>query len=190
MPPIATSGTPPTYGNAPMDESFNGFSSEEMKRLLDYDPSTGVFRWKITVNNNGARAGDVAGYLSDRGYWKIKVGGKLRRASHLAWFYVYGEYPKYIDHKDRNKLNNCIDNLRKSTHQQNLWNQSLRPGRKYKGTHRDPKRRPDKQWTAHITVDYKTKYLGSYATEEEAARAYDAKAKELFGEFASINFPE
>jgi|TARA_R110002020_G_C15975619_1_gene747963 hypothetical protein len=47
-----------------------------------------------------------------------------------------------------------------------------------------------KPWEAYIMFNQKNIYLGSYKTKEEAARAYDKKAIELFGEFAQLNFPE
>jgi hypothetical protein len=47
-----------------------------------------------------------------------------------------------------------------------------------------------KPWQARITFNRKTINIYAYKTEEEAARAYDKKAIELFGEFAQLNFPE
>lgn len=45
------------------------------------------------------------------------------------------------------------------------------------------------RWTASIVHGYKQRHLGTFQTAEDAARAYDAKAVELFGEFAWLNFP-
>jgi hypothetical protein len=56
---------------------------------------------------------------------------------------------------------------------------------KYKGVHYDSER---KQWIASITGKTgKTVFVGRYKTEQEAALAYNAKAAELFGEYASLN---
>jgi hypothetical protein len=91
------------------------------------------------------------------------------------------------DHKDGNGLNNTRANLRIATHQQNCANRRLRcdSQNRYKGIERlSPNR-----WRAIIGIDGKTKYLGSYKTDEAAARAYDAAARTYFGEFARVNFP-
>ncbi len=48
----------------------------------------------------------------------------------------------------------------------------------------------NKKWLAHIVYGYRTHRIGLFVTAEEAARAYDEKAKELYGEFARLNFPE
>ena len=47
-----------------------------------------------------------------------------------------------------------------------------------------------KPWRAYIRHNQKLIHLGMYKTKEEAARAYDKKAVEVFGEFAHLNFPE
>ena len=47
-----------------------------------------------------------------------------------------------------------------------------------------------KKWTAGIMIGRKRKFLGNFATENEAAHAYDKFAKSLLGENANLNFPE
>lgn len=59
------------------------------------------------------------------------------------------------------------------------------PSSQYKGVYKKRSR-----WAARIAVNGETTWLGTFKTEEEAARAYDAAAKRLHGEFARLNFPE
>lgn len=92
-----------------------------------------------------------------------------------------------VDHKDRNGLNNTRENLRLATHTQNQHNAARRHDNRsgFKGVRRTSR---GARWDARICVDGKQKYLGCFATAEEAARAYDAAATELRGEFARLNF--
>lgn len=93
-----------------------------------------------------------------------------------------------VDHWDGNGLNNCRQNLRVCTRQQNLANMRSRRGASpYKGVHWHKKAH---RWQADIRKDRRTIYLGLHDTEEEAAKAYDRKALELFGSFARLNFPQ
>ena len=92
-----------------------------------------------------------------------------------------------VDHINGNGANNCRANLRTCTRQQNLCNTRPRGGRsQYKGVRFDKRR---KKWIAEITYKGKKHYLGAFTNEIEAAQAYDAKAAELFGPYARLNFP-
>ena len=93
-----------------------------------------------------------------------------------------------VDHIDGNSSNNRRTNLRVCTVSQNHQNRRRTYGSsKYKGTWWDKRR---KKWVAGITFKGKYIYLGFFDSEIEAAKAYDKKAAELFGEFAYLNFPE
>jgi hypothetical protein len=92
-----------------------------------------------------------------------------------------------VDHINGDMLDNRRSNLRVCTSQQNRFNSLNRKGNKhsgFKGVH--PNR--DK-WRAIIMKDRKYIHIGNFLKPEDAARAYDAKAVELFGEFANLNFP-
>lgn len=95
-----------------------------------------------------------------------------------------------VDHRDKNKLNNQRSNLRLATDVQNKMNRGCaktNPTR-FKGVKLYPERA--KPYMSRINWEKKTIYLGCYTTAEAAAKAYDAKALELYGEFAQLNFPQ
>lgn len=97
---------------------------------------------------------------------------------------LVGTEAREVDHKDGNGLNNQRVNLRPATRMQNGANMRRRSKRMYHGV-----TRTQHAWLARIHVNYRTIHLGSFRTIEQAARAYDAAAKEKFGEFAHLNFP-
>lgn len=81
------------------------------KRLLVYSEQSGNFTW--VVDWYSAKAGDTAGNVGANGYVVIGLKGKDVYAHRLAWAFVHGEMPKMtIDHKDGNRANNRISNLR------------------------------------------------------------------------------
>jgi hypothetical protein len=91
-----------------------------------------------------------------------------------------------IDHRNKNTLDNTRSNLRFASEAQNSANRrKISNAKPYKGIFRNKLR-----WQARVEVNHKGIYLGSYRTPEEAARAYDRAAREYFGDFAQLNFPE
>mgnify|MGYP001400238116 CR=1 FL=1 len=95
------------------------------------------------------------------------------------------------DHMDHNGINNQKSNLRHVTHQQNLSNTRKQRtahngmcSSKYKGV-----KKHKGKWVSQIQLNYQQIYIGIFISEEEAARAYDIKARELFGEYSNLNFP-
>lgn len=92
---------------------------------------------------------------------------------------------KVVDHINGDGLDNRRANIRACTQSQNLANQKIKPhSSRFKGVSFDKKL---KKWTAYCKVNGKTTYIGGFKVEEDAARAYNAKAKELYGEFARLN---
>lgn len=93
-----------------------------------------------------------------------------------------------VDHADGNGLNNTKKNLRICTYSQNLRNKTVSKNSTtgYKGAYRS--------WGKFCAIigigNRRNLWLGTFDTAEEAARAYDAKARELFGEFARCNFED
>lgn len=88
-----------------------------------------------------------------------------------------------VDHWDRNPLNNRRRNLRRGTASLNNANSIPKRGRKYKGAYR-----ARKGWRSYIRVNGRQRWLGAFAKEIEAAKAYDKAAKLAFGQFSRTNF--
>ena len=97
---------------------------------------------------------------------------------------------KFIDHINHNGLDNRKANLRIVTKQQNNWNRRKKRGNnssRYKGVHWV---KSEKKWRAGITCNDRTIFIGYFDDEKAAAMAYDDKAKEVFGDYASLNLTE
>jgi len=90
------------------------------------------------------------------------------------------------DHINCNKLDNRKCNLRKCTPSGNSRNKSIGKNNKtgFKGVYYEKSR---DTYQAHITVNWKHKFLGTFDTKEEAAKAYNLGAKKYFGKFARLN---
>ena len=142
-----------------------------INRLLNYNNKTGEFTWKDD-HNALCRKGQVAGVVDNYGYRRIQIYGEKYAAHRLAWLVIHECDPGdlTIDHKDRNKDNNVITNLRATT--QKKQNENKLPRKK--GVSKCGNR-----FQARITVNGKTRSLGCFGTSEEAEAAYiDAKIKE------------
>lgn len=105
---------------------------------------------------------------------------------------IMGEPPGLeIDHRDGDGLNNRRSNLRATTHRFNLANQRLSSASTtgYKGVSLNSRaaRRGVPKWVAQTKYCGERLHIGTYTTPEAAARAYDVKVRDLYGEFARTN---
>lgn len=157
-------------------------TAEQARRLLAYDEATGNLIWR--TNRGPARAGYIAGGMGGDGYIKICLDRQRYQAHRVIWLMATGEWPPYdIDHKDLDRSNNRLSNLRPATRTQNRLN-TRRPEANtsgFKGVCWDARR---SVWRARIKLERREITLGSFASAEVAAAAYARAAELLAGEFA------
>lgn len=156
----------------------------ELKARLSYDPETGEFTKLARTDALGKRYKEqrLAGCVrKEDGRITIRLNGKQYYRSRLAWLYVYGEWPaREVDHIDRNPANDRLDNLRLATRSENCtnrigWHKKVACPR---GVYKSPR-----GWAAQICKNYKSRYLGTFKTPEEAHEAYLEAAKLIHGSF-------
>lgn len=145
--------------------------------LVDDEDFEWLSQWKWC-----ARKGASGKFYAARSQWDSDT--KKNKTIIMARVIVGAKKGEEVDHKNGNTLDNRRRyNLRLCTPTQNRHNVGLsrRNTSGYKGV---AFRKNSRKWEARMYL-----YLGSFNLKEEAARAYDKKAIELFGEFAKLNFP-
>lgn len=156
-----------------------------LREVLKYDPYTGEFRWLVALSPKGL-AGAIAGTILKNGYRHIQIDGTQYLAHRLVWLYVYGRWPEAdVDHEDKDRDGNWLNNLREATRSQNCANirrhrDSASP---MKGVHLSANRL--NPWRAQIKVRGALKRLGYFPTPEAAHAAYCEAAAQAFGAFAN-----
>ena len=117
-----------------------------------------------------------------------EINKRKRVALHRAIMQV-NDSDVLVDHRNHQTLDNTRDNLRLCTNSENQMNSRMQINRssQYKGVSWQKQKN---KWRAFIQFQKQSLYLGSFIDEIEAAKTYDDKAKELFGEYAFLNFPD
>lgn len=157
-------------------------TAERLQELLNYDPSTGIFRWRVRRGGK-ASVGAEAGKFT-QGHRQIRIDGVLYYAHRLAWLWVTGEWPlNQIDHRNGEKADNRISKLRLATNTQNQYNVGPQRNNKsgFKGVawHKGARK-----WVASIQHSGRSTHLGVFDDPVDAYEAYRRAAAATQGDFA------
>lgn len=154
---------------------------ERIHALLDYDPDTGVIKWKRGTRRVG---GTVAGTINEKGYIRLRCRGKFYYAHRVAFALIHARWPVEVDHVNGDRSDNRADNLRECTRQQNQWNARKRgstPSSQYKGVYWNKQKA---KWQARICENYRSTHLGFFDDEAAAGAAYLSAAQKVAGDFS------
>jgi len=103
---------------------YKKLTQEDLKKLLNYNPCTGIFKWK--VDRSPMHAGHIAGTINNDGYIQIKILGKTYLAHRLVFLYMDGYWPENdIDHKYGIKDDNRWKELREVSKTCNAINRKI-----------------------------------------------------------------
>ncbi len=183
---------------------ISGISSFCVTTLADFLLEITMKKISLTQNKFALVDDEDFEKLSKYKWFAVKAGNNFYAARQAKWLkkekcfehsmvFMHREIlglkngdKRESDHRNHNGLDNQQSNLRIATVQQNQANQLKTRGKnKYKGVHQNKNYH---SWQARIHGLGGNGYIGSFPTEIAAAKAYDQKANELFGEFACLNF--
>lgn len=154
----------------------------QQRALELFDYQNGSLFWKVKPAKQIA-IGSEAGCKNSHGYCVVRADGVLYGVHRIIFLMHHGHLPKYIDHADRNPLNNRIENLREASASENAYNKvaqsNNRSGCKGVRWHKQIK-----HWCVEIQVNKVKKYLGIYK-DLELADLVAQEARDLYhGNFA------
>ena len=154
-------------------------SQEELKKLVVYNTTSGIFTWKVSLNRNKV-IGSVVGTKTKGGYIQIRLHGVFYLAHRLAFLYKKGYLPENdIDHIDRIAYHNWWDNLREVTPQCNIRNTGNFAHNK-SGVKGVCFYKKGNTWKSTIMINKKQLFLG-YHTDFDEAVCHRLAAEQCVG---------
>lgn len=144
---------------------------------------------KIMIDENMESLKKYKWHFHKAGYVRATINGRREFCHRIILNAKKGEI---IDHINGDKLDNRRTNLRFCTFQQNTANSSKKENciSRFKGVRFDTSMKRRKRWMAACEHSGKSITIGRFKTQEQAAIAYNNKAKEIWGEFARFNVIE
>lgn len=160
-------------------------TKETLQKHMRYDQESGHLIWVVPTGHR-AKAGQAAGAPHSAGYRFVSVFGRKYLVHHLVWLYHHGELPPKhldIDHKDGDRANSRIENLRLVSRTENLAGGRGRSNPILPGVMPTPSGR----YASAVHINGKRMYLGTFDTPEEAHEVHKVAHVKHFGEASKFH---
>jgi len=152
---------------------------------MRYDQESGHLIW-VAPTGHRAKAGQSAGSKGGEGYRSVSIFGRRYLIHHLVWLYHHGELPPKhldIDHKDGDRANSRIENLRLVSRTENLAGGEGRRNPLLPGVMRTP----SGKYAAALHINRRRTYIGTFDSPEEAHEAHKLAHIKHFGEASKFH---
>jgi hypothetical protein len=156
------------------------------KELLNeyFEYSNGKLFWKKMLPKSDNLIGKEAGRIAKDGYRILWFMGKNRLTHRMIYLMHNGVLPKFLDHINRDRLDNRIENLREATSRQNAFNRT-KPQTNTSGHKNITWNKANKKWQVHLMIERKTKYFGTYFDINVAKFVAETMRYKYFGKFGT-----
>jgi hypothetical protein len=149
-----------------MSRKFETLTQDYLKEILDYDPKTGIFKWKVSKRKT--REGDIAGSVNTYNRRVISIDGLSFTASRLAFLYMTGVFPVHsLRHLNKKNADDSWDNLKEVVplFKRKVPNIADKPPGKYPGIHWRVRKA---HWEVKFYTNGRHIILGCFDTFDEA----------------------
>lgn len=159
-------------------------TQELLKEYFEY--REGHFYRKIVPKYSRNFVGQQVSETNNKnGYVFISVSGKSALMHRMVFLYHNGYLPEFIDHKDGDKLNNKIENLRPTTLLQNNYNSKMKTGRNKSGAKGVFWDKHKNRWIGRVSVSGKEVHVGTFTDFDEAVESVKLYREKVHGEFTN-----
>lgn len=156
-------------------------TAERARQVIAYDPETGILTRISGSSRAGRFIGKPVGSVRKDGYLEFSIDGKTYLAHRVAWLLAHGDWPTLLDHRNRDRADNRLANLRLASEHENGINHGISASNTsgVTGVFWD---RTKRRWKSYIRA-YGVSQHGSHKTFEEAVAARRAAETEQLGEW-------
>lgn len=157
---------------------------ERLRELLDYNPETGFFTWRVNRSTN-IKAGAIAGSTRSDGYVTVAINNVRYLTHRLAWMYTHGSWPEHlIDHVNENPSDNRLCNLRPANKSENGCNKGPRVDSK-SGVKNVMWQKRQGGWYIQLKIHGEKYFYGYFKDLELAALVAEEAREKIHGVFAN-----